>query len=307
MGPDDLRLTREYLEEGWTTRELQRARETGEVLRLRRGVYAALDGRDVEAQHRARAAAATLLRIPGTAISHMSAAVFHRLPTRAGALERVHLTRATGAHGRREAGVHLHHTPLLAQEIESIDGQPVTALERTVADCLRREPFDWSVVLADAALARQASPASLRVYAAAGERRPGNRNLRRVLDFADARSESPAESLSRVAMWRARIPVPRLQFEVITRDGEWVATSDFAWPEFGLIGEVDGRIKYDQPDRGRLASAVVAQEKQREELIRACGWSITRWGWDVAVDHHRLGTQLRQALQAAPGPITRVA
>ena len=26
----------------------------------------------------------------------------------------------------------------------------------------------------------------------------------------------------------------------ITRDGEWVATSDFAWPEFGLIGEVDG-------------------------------------------------------------------
>ena len=73
MGPDDLRLTREYLEEGWTTRELQRARETGEVLRLRRGVYAALDGRDVEAQHRARAAAASLLRIPGTAISHQEA------------------------------------------------------------------------------------------------------------------------------------------------------------------------------------------------------------------------------------------
>lgn len=299
MERNDLRLTHTYTVDGWSARDLRAACRDGTLEQLRRGVYAPPGGDEPRGRHRDLARAAAVLRLPGTAISHASAALFHGLPVPASSLAQVHLTRASGSHGRRRAGVHFHHSPLRDDEVVLIDGFRVTALERTIADTLRDERFEWSVAIADAGLARQADAGVLLAYADAGRRRRGNRNLQRALAFADGRAGSPAESMSRVSMLRAGIPTPHLQFEVINADGEWVATSDFAWPEFRLIGEMDGRVKYDAPDRGRTASDVVAREKDREERIRACGWSITRWAWDVAVDHRRLGEQLRQALRSA--------
>lgn len=301
MNPEDLRLTASFSREGWSARDLDDACEEGSLTRLRRGVYGSAPFGEQLVRHQADAAAAAMLRIPGTVISHTSAAVFHRLPVRQEAHAMVHLTRESGSHGRRQSGVHLHHTPIAASEIETIDGFHVTALERTVADVGRQEPFAWAVVLADAALAREIDHVRLAAYVAGGARRPGNRNLERTLRFADGRAGSPAESLSRVTMMRAGIPTPELQYDVTTADGEWIATSDFAWPEWGLVGEVDGRTKYSVPDRGRTAADVITAEKRREELIRQCGWWVTRWSWEIASDHARLGDHLRQAFRAALG------
>lgn len=295
----ELRLTQDYNDEGWSSRDLHHACTGGTLERLRRGVYAVPGNPTPEDRHRIASTAALALRVPGTAISHVSAAIMHNLPVRRAALSLAHLTRSFGSHGRKEAGVHLHHCQLAPAEVVEIDGVLVTSLERTLADTARQESFAWAVVLMDAGLARQADAGLLLHYAQTGSRRPGNRNLKRTLVFADGLSGSPAESLSRVSMQRAGVPAPELQFDVVSPQGEWIATADFGWPEFGVIGEVDGRIKYDSPDRGRQASDVVAQEKQREELIRACGWWVTRWGWDIALDHHRLGEQLHQAFRAA--------
>lgn len=299
MPDPDLRHTHSFAGEGWTPRQLTQACAAGDLERLRRGVYTVPTTGDAESRHRLEAAAAVSLRLDGTAVSHTSAAVFHGLPVRRGALESIHLTRATGSHGRREAGTHLHHASLTASEITVLDGVPITALERTVADVGRSEPFAWAVALADAAFAREPDFQRLTEYTEAGRRRQGNRSLIQALGFADARAESVAESLSRVSMFRAGIPRPELQFDIFTADGEWIAKTDFGWPELGVIGEVDGRIKYDSPDRDRSPSDVVARQRQREELIKACGWWVTRWGWDTAIDHQRLGEQLRQAFRAS--------
>lgn len=94
-----------------------------------------------------------------------------------------------------------------------------------------------------------------------------------MLAFADGRAESPGESLSRVAIVRAGLPAPELQFEIHLPDGGgWVATSDFAWPEHGVVGERDGREKYAaDPRRGRTAADVIMGEKDRDALIIECG------------------------------------
>ncbi|MGO1383213.1 MAG: hypothetical protein ACTHU1_00260, partial [Arachnia sp.] len=76
-----------------------------------------------------------------------------------------------------------------------------------------------------------------------------------------------------------------------------VARTDFAWPELGLVGEVDGKVKYGQLLRpGQSADAVIMAEKRREELIRQQGWWIVRWDWSTATDPQALGTLLRRSM-----------
>lgn len=100
-------------------------------------------------------------------------------------------------------------------------------------------------------------------------------------------------------MSRAHIPRPELQFDIVNAEGEWLATVDFAWPALGVIGECDGRGKYDAPDRDHSPSEVIARQVQREELIKACGWWVTRWGWEMATDHQALGAHLTRAFRAS--------
>ena len=66
----------------------------------------------------------------------------------------------------------------------------------------------------------------------------------RALGFASPLAESPGESLSRVRMLQARLPLPTLQHVVCDSAGCFVARLDFWWEEFGLAGEFDGMVEY---------------------------------------------------------------
>lgn len=68
------------------------------------------------------------------------------------------------------------------------------------------------------------------------------------------------------------IPAPVLQVEVRDAHGQWVATTDVAWPALRAVGEVDGRVKYDQLlTPGKTAADAVMAEKRRDELIKKAG------------------------------------
>ena len=47
-------------------------------------------------------------------------------------------------------------------------------------------------------------------------------------------------------MFRAGIPQPELQYAVADENGELIGLVDFAWPEFGVIVEFDGKAKYSE-------------------------------------------------------------
>lgn len=168
--------------------------------------------------------------------SHVSAAVIHGLPVNWKDLKLVTMIRRTPGHGIGGPQLRVRNTRLASSEVEVLDGLPVTTLERTVCDLARLSPFEWGVVAADAALHRGHSADMLKATLWAHPRLHGVAKAKRVLSFADGLSESPAESISRVAMARFGLPTPVLQFEIFDDDGVLVARSDFGWPDLGVVG-----------------------------------------------------------------------
>lgn len=96
--------------------------------------------------------------------------------------------------------LHLHAAALEADEVTVVGGVPVTSVARTVADLGRLLPFESALVPADAALHLcRVTPAELRDSVKRAAHRLGNGDARRVVEFADGRSESPGETRSPVA------------------------------------------------------------------------------------------------------------
>jgi hypothetical protein len=99
--------------------------------------------------------------------------------------------------------------------------------------------------------------------------------------MADGRAESPGESRSRYLCWSQGLPAPELQFPVRDEHGELVGVTDFAWPDHGVLGEFDGRVKYGRLLKpGQEPGDVVFEEKVREDRLReVTGFTMGRLVW----------------------------
>ena len=141
--------------------------------------------------------------------------------------------------------------------------------------------YDRAVAVADQALAAGADPGELAEALGQARRWHGCGQARRVVAFADSRSESVGESFSRVTMAELELPVPVLQLEVFDDNGYLLGRGDFGWPERRTLGEFDGRVKYSKLLRpGEGAEDAVYREKLREDALRDQGWQMARWVWD---------------------------
>lgn len=294
--------------EGFPDDEVRRRLKAGELTAIRRGCYVLGSPPEDAVERHALLVRAEVEHLTGAAVvSHVSAAVVHGLPVWGIALARVHVTRNRRTGGRSGRQVHVHTAPLDAHEIEIVDGLPVTTLARTVVDLARAVPFEQAVVVADAALRAMAALGPgrgdrLRTALAAAVRRcvgwPGIPQARRVVAFADAGSESVGESRSRVAILRAGLPEPVLQWEVLGRRNGFAGRVDFGWPELCTVGEFDGRIKYGRLLRpGQSAGDAVYAEKLREDRVRAEGLTVVRWGWADLTDFTLTADRLRASFR----------
>jgi hypothetical protein len=88
--------------------------------------------------------------------------------------------------------------------------------------------------------------------------------------FADGYAATPLESVSRVVMQQYGVPAPRLQVRI---GQPLVGIVDFLWEEFGVIGEADGLLKYDDPNALRA-------EKLRQEALECLGYVVVPWTWN---------------------------
>jgi hypothetical protein len=281
---------------GLTDDEIRRMRRAGELSAVRRGSYV-LGAPPEERERRhllaARAAAAELA---GDAVlSHASAAVVHGLPVWGLPLDRVAATRHRRSGGRVHPRTHIRTAPLPRDQVVVLDGLRVASAARVVADVARTAPAPQAVAVADAALFRGAvTEEELAEVVARQKRWPGCPAARRVLAFADGRSESVGESRSRVAIARAGLPAPELQWHVPGRDGCPLGRVDFAWPRFRTVGEFDGRVKYGRLLRpGEEPGDAVFAEKLREDAIRDAGFDVVRWTWPELTDFTAVADRLR--------------
>jgi hypothetical protein len=267
---------------GLTERELERMLERGNLTKIRRGAYISGCMPDRDAVHRLRVTAAMHELVAGAVSSHVSAAILHGLPTWGIALDRVTVTRSCRSGGRVDRTLHTRTAELVPEEIRLVNGIPVTSVARTVIDLARTVSFESSVVVADAALAQGlVTIGELAVALDRASGWPGVPRARRVVAFADGRSESVGESRSRVAVHRAGLPTPVLQWAICDPGGRYIGRADFGWPDFGLVGEFDGRLKYRRLLRpGQSSADAVFEEKLREDAIRAERLTVVRWTWD---------------------------
>jgi hypothetical protein len=282
--PSGLMFRQSLLAEGFTDAELLRMRRSGALSSVRGGAYVPPDDdRLVRPEDRhALLIDSTLPRLaPGAVVSHVSAAVDHGLSVWGVPLDRVHVTRDGRSGGRISGRLHLHVLPLAEDEIVELHGRPVTSAERTLVDIARTQPFDQAVAVIDQALGRKlCTPESLAASFARASRRPGAPRAERALRFGNGLADGIGESRSRCAMRRAGLPDPELQWEVRSPQGAFLGRVDFAWPDLGVVGEFDGRVKYGRYLKpGQSAGDAVFAEKVREDRIRSTGLYVVRWVW----------------------------
>lgn len=290
--------------------ELYRSAAAGTVVRIAPGVFLPSEvwqSLDPDDRFRARIDAAAIRFGDAGPFSHLSAAAMWGLPNVTPWPARAEVLAAHETGGRSRRGL-VRHAVGIPSDGEVIDGHRVTSLARTVVDAASALPFTGGVAMTDFVLraasrgeagvaAARASHAELqRVVAERGSLR-GGAKARRAVEFADGRSGSPGESLSRCAMLTSGIPSPQLQTRFSDAMG-LIGYVDFWWPEWGVIGEFDGRGKYLREDlrNGKTTAEVIVDEKVREDRLRAAtGARVVRWGWDVARSPQLLATALLRA------------
>jgi len=129
------------------------------------------------------------------------------------------------------------------------------------------------------------------------------------LHFADGRSESVGESRFRIFCLSAGLPAPELQVEIRNVTGSFVARSDFAYLESGLLIEFDGMIKYGKRLLdGHTPQEALVMEERREDHLRELGWHVLRVTWADLGAPALLETRIRAAMlrgsrAAAANPI----
>ena len=283
---------------GVPDRTLRRAAERGELIKVHRGVYVAsgvwerLSPTD---RYRLRVAAAAEVAREPLVLSHRSAAAIWGMPLVGAPPDDVEVLTSRTNGSRREHGFRRRASPMPTRHLTREAGMVVTSIERTVVDLAASMPFPQGVAVVDWALARGIERRDL--GALAGDLALGRRETaaQRAIAFGDGRSGSAGESLSRVLIHRLGFPAPELQVRFEDRHG-LIGVVDFYWADAGLIGEFDGRVKYEDEAMlaGRRPVDVLMSEKRREDRLRRTGRGVARWVWDDLTPQ-RLGPILLDA------------
>jgi very-short-patch-repair endonuclease len=121
--------------------------------------------------------------------------------------------------------------------------------------------------------------------------RRGLRQVVAALPMVDPLLETALESISWSYMCRSGLPLPLLQQWVTGASGKRYRV-DFLWPEFRLIGEADGAVKY------RSADDVMA-EKERHGDLGDAGHGLVRWTWRDAWETQAFLARIERAMGRA--------
>ena len=299
-------LRRDAIRLGYDDRALARTMKAGTITRIRHGAYVFADqwrGLDEQGRHLLRARAILRTARSHVALSHTTALLVMGVPVWDLPLGEVHLTRLDGRAGRREAGVAQHRGRVIPGDVRASGELLITSPARTALDLTTIADVEHSLPVLDHLLHIKAlTKGELRARSAEMNCWPGTLTTDLTIRLADGRSESVGESRASHLFWRGGLPRPQLQYEIVNARGELVARVDFAWPEYGVFLEFDGKAKYEKLRKERESVLdVVLREKKREEMIcRITGWRCVRITWSDLHQPHATAAYIRSVLAGGP-------
>lgn len=275
----------DLLQRNWSARGIADAVADGTLERLAAGRY--LDGgmwRELWPDQKLLARVLAVSGNPDLAgcFWRESAAVLHGLRLYRPPYDRAQLLLPGASSARRSTFIARSTDRIRDGEVGLLHGVPVTSLSRTVMDLARLAPLELALGALDHALQLQFgkhrgvpnSPGvvewleRLRRDLLSGPSRRGVRRALRIVELADAGSESVLETLGRLRFVQAGYRVST-QVPVVHPDGS-VSYFDLGLDDFDILCEIDGRSKYlDEGLRGgKTAAEVVLAEKRREDKAR---------------------------------------
>lgn len=235
---------------------------------------------------------AVLLTAPsGAVISHLSAADVWGLqvPFRSRDDERVHITVPTDSRAESRRDRRLYRSPIRSEDVVRRRSVPTTSPARTWRDLAAILESPALLAVTDQLLDGLCTEQDLRDQLRARPKGRGCARARTVLPVADARSESPMESVVRWLILEAGLPRPVLQHVVRDALGVILARADFAWPERRVIVEFDGDV-HRQRD-------VFVKDLRRQNALVAAGWTVLRFtSADILGRPAEVVAQIRVAL-----------
>jgi hypothetical protein len=295
-------LRSDALAEGYTDHQIARKVRSGQWHRVRRGAY--VSGglwRTLSKEDRHRVLARAVLRTshPLTVLTHISAAVERGAPIYNVAMDEVHTTRTDGKAARKEAGKVQHRGVLPPEQVEFVHGVPVSSAARCAVEMTTIADVESALVTVNGLLhSGQLTPQDLANMARETRHWPESLAANLVVRLADPRLESAGETRTAYLCWAQHLPAPTPQVTVLDENGATFARVDFAWPDFGVFVEFDGKEKYRRWRRkGETLDEFLMREKRREEAIcQLTGWVCIRITWADLNYPERTATRIRRIL-----------
>lgn len=215
------------------------------------------------------------------AASHVTAAELHSLPQRRqdGSFDVYHLIRPEGAAYLDRPHVIVHRMRLYEDEVTGVGGIPVTTPARTWLDMAELLTVDEIVAMGDACVrvprpefeGRDLPFCSLADLQRTIDKHRGKRGLRKAkeaLELIRVGSDSPQETLLRLAILRAGLPEPELNVPIIAEDGTRHHEPDLSYRRYRIGIEYEGEHHGD--------ASQIARDIARSERYAALGWTEVR-------------------------------
>jgi hypothetical protein len=289
---------------GMSDRHVGALVSSGALVRIRRGQY--VDGEQWRSlsradRHRLLNRGVLLTAHPGTTCTHVSAAIEWGAPVWDLSLDVVHTTRRDGKAGRRRNDWVQHCGALPAEDVTVVNGVPVSIAARTCVEITTITDVERSLVVVNGLLHSGATTEQeFAAWAASARYWPHTLTTDLVLRLCDPRIESAGESRFHFFCWRQHLPCPTPQVEVYDEHGLLVGRVDFAWEDFGVFVEFDGKEKYRRFRlEGETLEDYLMREKKREELIcQLTGWICIRVTWQDLASPELLARRVRKLLDS---------
>lgn len=169
-----------------------------------------------------------------------------------------------GVRMRPSPGVMVHQR--IGAPLRHVNGRLATAPAWTAIEIARALRPSRALATLDAALHTGACTA-VELTAACREQR-GRRGIvkvRKLVDYADGRAESPMESEARLLFIDSGLPAPELQYNILDRHGKlWRA--DFAWPDAMVV------VEYDSVE-WHVGRDALLHDRLKTARLQECGWT----------------------------------
>jgi len=228
----------------------------------------------------------------GTLASHVSAAALQGLIAPP-SIPQVTVPRCASG---RFGGAVVHHGAVPDVDRSRFEGVPTTSIGRTLVDCAAVLPQKTLNEIVDVAFGKRLCGyrATMDAWGRAGNVRGGallEAALAPYATGAEPGSVGAAHLLRRVCGWG--LPMPLCEYEVLDEHGQWIATVDFAWPDWRLVLEYDGGVAHG-PRRRRL-------DARRQAAIERIGWRVERANrFDARPSSTRIFDLLSEILMQPP-------